>query len=126
MPLSLGIVMSATTMSGRSRISQVNGSVCSSDSASNGSSSPSGAASGRSGRASRGASRRLSGAFAAVAPQAAAQDLAIGLWQRAWVFLRRAGVSEVKIHLKRQDTSLVLILADRPGMMVSPTAAQAE
>jgi ABC-type transport system substrate-binding protein len=30
--------------------------------------------------------------------------------------------TEVKINLTRQDTSLVLILADRPGMMVSPAA----
>jgi peptide/nickel transport system permease protein/peptide/nickel transport system substrate-binding protein len=34
------------------------------------------------------------------------------------------GPLEVTIHLNRPDASLVLILADRAGMMVSPTAAE--
>jgi ABC-type transport system substrate-binding protein len=32
--------------------------------------------------------------------------------------------SEVRLHLKQPDTALPLILSDRAGMMVSPTAAQ--
>ena len=35
------------------------------------------------------------------------------------------GPLEVTIHMNRPDASLLLILADRPGMMVSPTAAEA-
>jgi peptide/nickel transport system permease protein/peptide/nickel transport system substrate-binding protein len=35
------------------------------------------------------------------------------------------GPLQVTLHLKRPDTALVLILADRAGMMVSPTAAEA-
>lgn len=35
------------------------------------------------------------------------------------------GPLQVTIHMNRPDASLLLILADRPGMMVSPTAAEA-
>jgi ABC-type transport system substrate-binding protein len=35
------------------------------------------------------------------------------------------GPLEATIHMNRPDASLLLILADRPGMMVSPTAAEA-
>ena len=35
------------------------------------------------------------------------------------------GPLEVTVHMNRPDASLLLILADRPGMMVSPTAAEA-
>jgi ABC-type transport system substrate-binding protein len=36
------------------------------------------------------------------------------------------GPLEVTIHMNRPDASLLLILADRPGMMVSPTAAESD
>lgn len=36
------------------------------------------------------------------------------------------GPLQVTLHLKRPDTALILILADRAGMMVSPTAAKAK
>ncbi|MFV0307625.1 MAG: ABC transporter substrate-binding protein [Desertimonas sp.] len=36
------------------------------------------------------------------------------------------GPLEVTIHMNRPDASLLMILADRPGMMISPTAAEAE